>query len=94
MRRIPRKDANHQRVVLAFIELGCSVLDLAAVGNGCPDLLVARHGKMKLVEIKDGEKCPSGRKLTKHQSRFHALWNSNVAICESPAQAVEIVNAL
>ena len=38
MRRNPRKDANHSAVVKALEMVGCNVQDLAAVGEGCPDL--------------------------------------------------------
>jgi Holliday junction resolvase len=32
--------------------LGWFVLDLSAAGNGCPDLLAARGGRIALVEVK------------------------------------------
>jgi hypothetical protein len=35
--------------------MGCSVLSLAAVGRGVPDLLVATQGITWLVEVKSGK---------------------------------------
>jgi len=55
MRRAARVDSNHLLIVSAFCKLGCSVLSLAAVGKGVPDLLVAISGVTWLVEIKSGK---------------------------------------
>lgn len=94
MRRAHRLDANHSKLVRVFEDMGCSVLDLAAVGNGCPDILIARNGKMRLCEIKDGAKSPSQRQLTEHQVRFHALWNAEISIVENLHDVELIVNSL
>lgn len=69
-----RKDDNQNVIVAALEKAGCEVADLSAVGAGFPDLLVLRAGAMYLVEIKDGAKPPSARRLTIHQKRFHARW--------------------
>lgn len=95
MRKIARRDDNHAEIVAAFRKLGCSVLDLAAVGSGCPDLLLGRGGKDRLVEVKDCDKPPSARKLTEDQARFHALWNGRpVAIVENLEDVERTVNNL
>lgn len=52
MRRNARIDKNHPEVVEAFRKLGASVLSLAPLGRGIPDLLVAIGGVTWLVEIK------------------------------------------
>ncbi len=59
----PRKDANHADVVKAFRELGAYVVDCAALKNAF-DLLVIHDGKYYIVEVKDGKKPPSQRRLT------------------------------
>ena len=79
MRRAAKVDDNHAEIVSALRSVGCGVLDLSAVGKGCPDLLVHPPTfpdcRMAfLMEIKDGNKPPSARKLTKHQIKFHAEW--------------------
>jgi hypothetical protein len=49
-----KADANQSGLVKAFQRLGCHVVDLSAVGKGCPDLLVTRAGHPPcLVEIKN-----------------------------------------
>ena len=55
MRRASKVDANHAQIVDCFKKLGCSVLSLAAVGRGVPDLLVAINGITWLVEVKSGK---------------------------------------
>lgn len=47
-----RRDTTHSPIVSQLRELGYSVLDLAGVGSGCPDLHVGRYGISMLVECK------------------------------------------
>jgi hypothetical protein len=49
------------------------VVDCAGVGAGFPDLLIARHGVIRMVEIKDGAKVKSKQKLTEDEVQFHQL---------------------
>lgn len=97
MRRNPRKDANHSAVVKALEMVGCNVQDLAAVGEGCPDLLIGipTVRALAFVEIKDGDKAPSERRLTEPQQRWHARWHGYpVHIIESVSEALAIVAAI
>lgn len=61
-----RQDANQVELVAAFERLGCSVVDLSAVGRGCPDLAVSVHRATVLVEVKTTEGV-----LNPLQVRFH-----------------------
>jgi len=94
MRLAARTDANHTTIANVFRDFGASVLSLAAMGNGCPDLLIAYHGTNVLIEIKDGEKSPSRRALTPDQEVFHAHWQGPIAIVTSIDEAVSIMNRL
>ena len=78
MRFKARRDANHAEIVVCLQSFGFSVLDLAAVGGGCPDLVVGLSGINILVEIKDGSKSPSARQLTPDQQEFFATWHGEV----------------
>ena len=73
MRRAAKRDANQSMIVDALRKSGVYVVDLAAVGDGVPDLLCGREGIWKLVEVKDGSKPPSARQLTADQIKFHAI---------------------
>jgi len=73
MRRAARKDDNQQEIVDALRARGFLVWIL---DEPC-DLLV--HGPrmgafVRLLEVKDGTKSPSKRKLTPKQVGSHKLW--------------------
>ena len=89
MRRAARIDDNHAGIVSALRQAGCMVLSLAAVGNGCPDLLVSRNGVNTLLEVKDGGKSPSKRKLTDDQVIFFDTWKGPAFVVVDVAQAFE-----
>lgn len=74
MRRAAKVDANQPAIVAALREIGATVQPLHTVGQGCPDLLVGYQGKTLLMEVKDGSKPPSARKLTPDQQVWHAGW--------------------
>lgn len=94
MRRAARVDSNHAEVKAAFLKLGCSVLDLSAVGQGCPDLLIGYGGLSICVEVKDGSKVPSARKLTDAQRDWHLDWTGGVRIVENMEDAALTANLL
>lgn len=73
-RRAARKDANHNDIQDAFVRLGWSVADTSRLGDGFPDLVAAKHGETVLVEVKDGSKPPSARKLTDDELAFKGRW--------------------
>jgi len=94
IRRAPKKDRNHPEIVAALRAAGCGVCDLAAVGAGVPDLLVCLPTwphKSFLLEVKDGRKPPSARKLTPDQEKFHAAWRGEIAVVTSVAEALAAV---
>lgn len=93
MRRRARTDANHTDIVQAFRRLGCTVLDLSRLGSGCPDALVGIRGRNYLVEIKDGSKPPSARKLTPDEEEFFREWRGFVMIVESLDDVERMVRA-
>lgn len=91
MRRAASTDANQAEIVESLRAIGCSVQILAAVGQGTPDLLVGYRGANHLLEVKDGAKTPSKRKLTQDQVAWHASWRGQVCVVESVEQAIESV---
>lgn len=91
MRRAAKKDRNHPEIVKALRDAGCRVLDLGAVGNGCPDLLVRRGGRLVFLEVKDGKKPPSARALTMDQVRFHREWEDSVSVVTSVDEALDVM---
>ncbi len=72
-----RIDANQPEAVTYLRSAGYSVFITATVGGGFPDL-VCTHTEDRwftaLVEIKDGKRPPSARKLTVPEQAFHNIW--------------------
>lgn len=93
MRIRAKIDDNQPAIVQALLNLGCSVQSIAPIGLGCPDLLVGIAGLNLLMEVKDGDKIPSERKLTPDEKKWHANWKGQKAVVESPQQAVDAVRA-
>jgi len=96
MRRASKVDANHAEIRDTLRKLGATVYDMSGVGRGLPDLLVTVRGKKNgrgrdlWVEVKDGRKPPSGRRLTKAQAVVHAAWEgAPIVVLTSVEQAVD-----
>lgn len=94
MTKYGRRDANHTSVVEALRGVGASVLILADVGDGCPDLLIGFRGTNLLLEIKDGRKPPSKRKLTPAEQKFHANWRGTVYTVFDETDAVNVIDRM
>ena len=93
--RAARIDANHEQIVSALRSAGASVQSLASVGKGVPDLLVGFQGKTLLMEVKDGRKTPSERRLTEDQVRWHGAWNGGpLAIVDGVDAALRMLGVL
>lgn len=89
--RAAKIDVNQPEIVAALRKVGCLVQSLASIGKGCPDLLVAHRARLMLIEVKDGKKPPSDRKLTPDQVKWHALaktFGIEVHVVESVEQAL------
>lgn len=83
------RDENHKTIVNLFKKQGCSVLDLAAVGRGCPDILVGYNGQTMLVEIKSKR----GR-LNEKQLQFQERWKGNLAVVRFNSDVNYVVNIM
>ena len=57
MRRAAKVDQSQEEIVLCLRLIGASVQSLAAIGKGCPDLLIGYKGAWYVAECKTGEKA-------------------------------------
>lgn len=90
MRRAAKVDANQDQIVSALRAAGVKVLSMAAMGKGVPDLLCFFHERLVMLEVKDGNKAPSARKLTDDQKAFHEEWaDAPLYVVESPWDALK-----
>ena len=95
MRRAAKVDDNQEEIVKALRSVGATVQTLAAVGKGVPDLLVGHRGRTILIEVKDGKKSPSERRLTEDQVKWHGSWRGGpVAIVTDVEGALRAIGML
>lgn len=68
-------DANQEQLATALRQIGFCVLALHRVGQGVPDLLIAKGGKSALVEVKNraGKNLP-----TDQQVAFEKWWSGRI----------------
>lgn len=95
MRWACRKDASHNRITNALEVIGVQVLDTSRYPEFC-DAVLFHHGKTYLVEIKDGSKPPSARRLTYAQERLREkarLGGVTIQLFESVDQALAFFGA-
>lgn len=94
MRTDARTDANQTEIVNALRDVGASVAITSMIGAGFPDIVVGYRGTNFLMEIKDGSKPPSARKLTKAERKFHDLWRGTVIVVNGVDEALGVVGAI
>ncbi len=88
-----RRDANQPEIVGVFESLDCSVLDVSVAPCGF-DLIVGYKTQAIAVEVKDGSKPPSARKLTQNEFSAHLNWRGPKAIITTNAEAVALVKKM
>jgi Holliday junction resolvase len=86
LRRFGKVDANHAEIVKALRKAGCSVLSLAAIGDGAPDVLVGYKGKNVLFEIKRAK-----GKLNDQQQEFKREWRGELCVVRSVDEALMVL---
>lgn len=78
MKKRAKLDLNQKQIEKELKKLGYSVLSLASMGKGVPDLLIGKDGINLLVEIKNGK-----NKLTPDQIVFKESWLGNHFVCRT-----------
>jgi hypothetical protein len=84
-----RIDDLQPEIVLTLRKTGCTVLSLAAVGKGCPDLLVGFAGRLYLLEVKSEH-----GHLTGDQVIFHNTWYQHVQVVHNELEALRAIGAM
>ena len=81
----PKKvDANQAQIVKQLRRIpGISVAHTHIIGKGFPDFVVGYKGLNHLVEVKDGNKPKSRKKLTPDEEKFHSEWRGSILIAET-----------
>lgn len=81
-RRAAKVDDNQKEVVAALRKLGWTVLIISQLKNCC-DLFISKNGRTIAVEVKDGKKPPSSRKLSEGEKKFMESWQGEYALIET-----------
>jgi hypothetical protein len=90
MRRAARRDDNEKEIIAAMRAEGAYVKQIN--DEGLFDLLVSHRGETLLVEVKDGAKPPSARRLTDAEQKFHDEWpGSDLYIVNSVEEAIALL---
>ena len=89
MRRAAKIDRNQPEIVKVFRQLGWYVLNISQLKHCC-DICVSKNGRTVMVEIKDGEKPPSQRKLTSGEIEFKDAWQGEYRIVNCVDDVLEI----
>jgi hypothetical protein len=91
MRYANRIDANQNAIVETLRECGATVR-VVSQGDGIPDLLVGYQGYTILMEVKDGDKVPSARKLTPAEQKFFDDWRGGMlVVVNSVEEAIDVL---
>jgi hypothetical protein len=90
MRRAARRDNGEQDIIKAMRAEGAFVKVIN--DEGTFDLLCWYNGRTLLLEIKDGTKPPSARRLTPAEQKFHDEWpGDNLYIVNSVEEAIALL---
>ena len=88
-RRAAKTDANQAEIVKTFRGLGWYVLIISQLKNCC-DLIISKNGRVVAIEVKDGAKPPSQRKLSEGEKQFKEDWQGEYSIVESVDDAIKV----
>jgi|TARA_R110000824_G_scaffold132891_1_gene295430 hypothetical protein len=91
MIRAARTDTNAKDIDKALERIGATVAKTDGVASGFPDRVVGFNGKNILLEYKDGSRPPSRRRLNPLQKEWHKRWAGQVAVVNSPEEAIAVV---
>jgi hypothetical protein len=89
MRKYGKVDLNQNEIVGVLQKFG-TVISLASVGRGCPDLIFGYKGRNYLLEIKNGKNA----KLTDDQEEFFSSWSGHVCIIRSIDDVLEFIDEI
>ena len=91
MRRNAKVDTNQAEIVQALRKAGVVVTPMHQLGHGVADLLCSYRQRWMVLEVKDGAKPPSARKLTQDEAEWIAEQKAPVYIVTSPMEAVNLM---
>lgn len=79
---------------MALRTAGAAVTDTSGIGEGFPDLVVSYRNRWFLIEVKDGSKPPSARKLRGGQKTWAAKQHADVHVVKSLEEALSVLGVV
>ena len=90
-----RVDENQREIVQALNGIkGCEVLDLSAVGEGCPDIVVGYMGRNYFFELKNQDKPLGDKQLTQPQQKFFDNWTGQRQKVETIQEIIKTITGM
>ncbi len=90
--RLVKRDRNHQEIKQALLAAGVRVKDVSHLpGMGCDIIATHRSTWAVFLEVKDGEKPPSARRLTDSELALRDQFPRAFAIVTTPEEALAAV---
>lgn len=74
--RAAKVDSNQKDIVKALLDVGASVLSIARIGSGAPDIIAGYRGVDTMMEIKRDHK----QKLRTEQADFASTWRGKPVV--------------
>jgi hypothetical protein len=88
-----RRDENHKDLLDAARRVGADVIDMASFECGF-DALMRFREKIYLVEIKNGKKPKSARKLTPSEAAIRLVWSSSYHVVKNLVELYEMFGVI
>jgi len=89
---IRKTDSNHKEIMNQLRKIpNISVFSTHTIGKGFSDIVVGYKGLNYLIEIKDGKKSKSQKKLTEAEIKFHFDWYGQISIAENIDDILKII---
>lgn len=90
---IKKVDANQAALVKRCRQVpGVAIVSTHTVGHGMVDIILGYRGFNYMIEIKDGAKQPSQKKLTPDEVEFHRTWPGQICIAENFDDILKLIN--
>ena len=86
------RDSLRAKLIAAFDAAGATVVSLADIGGGCPDLLVGYRGRTALCET---QAPGADAKLEADRLVWYESWRGGtVIVVQSPADVAQVLRSL
>ena len=90
--RAARIDDNQNEIVGQLRSVpGLTVAITSGLGHGMGDFIIGWQGVNSWIELKDGDKPPSKRKLTPAERKFHAQWAGQIDVALTFEDCLRII---